>query len=99
MAEFMFLMHNDSPRTLLTEDDGAWEPYIGRLQELGCFRGGSAIGGGRCFRKVGSARALTEHVGGFIRVDAVDLAAAEELLVGNPVYEAGGTVEIRELTQ
>jgi hypothetical protein len=30
-------------------------------------------------------------------VNAENLAAAKSLLPGNPVYEAGGTVEIREL--
>jgi hypothetical protein len=98
MAEFIFLMHNDSSRALLTEDDGAWEPYIRRLQDLGCFRGGSSTGGGACFKKTGGS-GPTKHIVGFIRVDADDLAAAQDLLAGNPVYEAGGTVEIRELTR
>jgi hypothetical protein len=30
-------------------------------------------------------------------VNANDLEQAKSLLVGNPVFEAGGTVEIREL--
>jgi hypothetical protein len=34
---------------------------------------------------------------GFIRVRAEDLTAAKKFLIGNPIYEAGGTVEIREL--
>jgi hypothetical protein len=34
---------------------------------------------------------------GYIRVQASDLDAARELVAGNPVYEAGGTIEVREL--
>lgn len=34
---------------------------------------------------------------GFIRVRATNLEEVKALLTGNPVYEAGGTVEIREL--
>jgi len=45
----------------------------------------------------GEAPEPTFHIGGFIRVMARDLAHARSLLPGNPVYEAGGTVEIREL--
>jgi hypothetical protein len=35
----------------------------------------------------------------YIRIEAANLAEAEALLDGNPVYEAGGTVEIRRLPQ
>jgi len=34
---------------------------------------------------------------GYIRVRAENLARAKELVVGNPVFEGSGTVEIREL--
>jgi hypothetical protein len=34
---------------------------------------------------------------GFIRVRAKSLEQAKALVAGNPLYEAGGTVEIREL--
>jgi hypothetical protein len=43
------------------------------------------------------AGAMSSHLSGFIRVAAADLAAARGLVAGNPVFEAGGTVEIREL--
>lgn len=49
--------------------------------------------------KEAPAREITGHIGGYIRIRAVDLEAAQALVVGNPVYEAGGTVEIRELTK
>ena len=67
-----------------------------KLRAAGAFQGGSAIGGGVCASKRGSP-ALTTHLCGYIRVKAADLAEARELVNGNPVFEAGGTVEIREL--
>ena len=47
MGDYIFLMHNDA----VAADDQQWEPYIRRLQQRGCFQGGSAIGDGACLRK------------------------------------------------
>ena len=91
MADFIFLMHDDAPAGM------DWDPYLSRLREHGVFQGGSAIGNGACERKAGEPPAPTAHITGFIRVTADDMAQARTLLTGNPVYEAGGTVEIREL--
>jgi len=41
--------------------------------------------------------AISRQIAGDIRIRAENLNAARELVIGNPVYEAGGTVEIREL--
>ncbi|MEZ5966332.1 MAG: hypothetical protein R3F56_21030 [Planctomycetota bacterium] len=40
---------------------------------------------------------ITRHLTGYIRVRAASLEEARDLVQGNPVFEAGGTVEIREL--
>jgi hypothetical protein len=98
MSDYLFLMHDDAPDFggVGTSDD--WDPYIAKLQASGNFQGGSAVGGGVCARKSGGAGpAITAHISGFIRVSADSLDHARTLLVGNPVFEAGGTVEIREL--
>jgi hypothetical protein len=92
MPDYIFFMHGDS-----VADEPSWEPYLRRLNESGAFEGGSAIGEGVCARKAGTPAPLTAHLVGFIRVSADSLAAARSLLPGNPVFEAGGTVEIREL--
>ena len=92
MPDYIFLMHDDS-----VGDEPSWEPYLAKLRQGGAFMGGSAIGTGVCARKTGSAPPISAHLAGFIRVTAASLAAAKSLLAGNPVYEAGGTVEIREL--
>ncbi|ESQ93316.1 hypothetical protein ABAC460_01025 [Asticcacaulis sp. AC460] len=94
MADFLFLMHT-LPAGLETAAD--WDAYITRLNTAGVMRGGSAIGGGACFSKRGDVPAMAAHLGGYIRIEAADMAAAQTFLAGNPVYEAGGVVEIREL--
>jgi hypothetical protein len=92
MAEYIFLMHDDAIGA-----EKLWEPYLERLKQGGFFQGGSGIGDGVCARKSGAPAPLTAHLAGFIRVNADSLDRAKSLLVGNPVFEAGGTVEIREL--
>ena len=93
MTDYIFLMHDDAAGGAGLD----WERYLSRLREAGVFQGGSAIGNGQCERKSGATPAPTAHITGFIRVTALDMAHAQLLLAGNPVFEAGGTVEIREL--
>ena len=94
MAEFLLLMHDDAVRETAVAD---WGPYIAGLQASGAMLGGSAVGGGTSARKAGTPAPLSAGIVGYLKVAAPDLAAAQALLGGNPVYEAGGTVEIREL--
>lgn len=96
MNDYIFLMHDDTPDG---RDGGAddWSAYFARLRAANAFQGGSAIGDGICMSKAATSPAVTRHLSGYIRVQAVSLSAARELVAGNPVYEAGGTVEIREL--
>ena len=94
MPDYLMLMHND-PSKAARDDD--WATYIQSLAKTGKLRGGSAIGGGVARRKSGVAPPITAHIGGFIRVEADSLAEAEVLLAGNPVFENGGMVELREL--
>jgi hypothetical protein len=92
MPEYIFLMHDDASAA-----DLPWEPYLATLQQRGVFQGGSEIGDGFCMRKTGAAPRPSPHLTGFIRVRADDLDQAKSFVIGNPVFEAGGTVEIREL--
>ena len=93
MAEYIFLMHDD----VVGDDASSWELYLQRLKETGSFEGGSAIGDGICARKNRPAPSITAHLAGYIRVRADNIDHAKSLLAGNPHFEAGGTVEIREL--
>ncbi len=94
MADYIFLMHNAEGAGDLMP---LWGPYIESLVARGVMRGGSAMGGGVCVRKSGEVPAITAHIGGYIKVEVDDLEAAKALLSGNPIYEAGGVIEIREL--
>jgi hypothetical protein len=97
MNEYILLMHDDIPVREDQEPTLEWEPYLARLRSGGNFAGGSSMGKGTCLRKSGPAPGITAHLSGYLRVQADSLEAAQSLVAGNPVYEAGGTVEIREL--
>jgi hypothetical protein len=92
-------MHDDVLTGSDAIGDDAWERYISRLQQGGHFEGGSAIGGGITVHKAGGAgtKRITRELTGYLRIRADDLHQAKALVDGNPVFEAGGTVEIREL--
>jgi hypothetical protein len=94
MAEFLLLMHA-GPATR----DADWGAYLGDLRSKGVLQGGSAMGGGVCVTKSGDAPSVTAHLSGYIKVEAESLEAAQGLVNGNPVYEAGGVVEVRALPQ
>jgi hypothetical protein len=93
MAEYLFLMRDDAT----TDETDSWDDYIRKLSEAGAFEGGSAVGTGVCMRKRGATPPLTEGLVGYMRVTAPSIAAAQSLVPGNPHFEAGGTIEIREL--
>jgi len=90
-------MHNDARENAGRDVEIAWERYFAMLRASGRFAGGSSIGGGVCVNTSGAAQEITTHLSGYIRVQAESLEQAKKLLVGNPVLESGGTVEIREL--
>lgn len=94
--EWIMLMHNDAQVDVL---DGNWPSYIARLSNLSALRGGSAIGPGICIRKLSPVPEVTAKIVGYVKVEAPTIEAAKSLLEGNPVFEAGGTVEIRELPE
>ena len=93
MNDYILFMHDDVPSHAAEVWNG---PRIAKASSGRRFQGGSAIGGGVCASKRGSAGThgapvrLHPHQGR-------GPAQARELVNGNPVFEAGGTVEIREL--
>ncbi len=94
MPDYILLMRNDAAAPVSVED---WGPYIAGLNAASALQGGGAIGPGVCLRKAGAAPAITDHLSGFMRISAGSLDEAWGLVAGNPVFEAGGPVEIREL--
>ncbi|MVZ96131.1 hypothetical protein EUU23_00250 [Sphingorhabdus sp. IMCC26285] len=57
------------------------------------------MGCGQAYRNGHIAAPADEHINGFIRIVAENLAEARNLLEGNPTFDAGGTVEIREIIE
>jgi hypothetical protein len=96
MTDYIFLMHDDAIDYV---DEDAWGPYLDKLRRGRFLQEGSAIGDGVCARKSGAPASVTEQLTGYVRVNAESVDQAKSLLIGNPVFEAGGTVEIRELPQ
>jgi hypothetical protein len=97
MKDFILFMYNDASDDAIAGDGSRWGEYFSSLRASGHFDGGSSIGAGLRMRKSHPDRAAETQLDGFIRVRAQDITAARRFLVGNPVYEGGGTVEIREL--
>ncbi len=93
MPDFLIFMHNDAPG----RETGDWGVYLSGLRAAGVFEGGSSIGTGECIRKTGTPAPVAKQLAGYIRITAPNLAAARALIEGNPAYEAGATIEIREL--
>ncbi len=87
MAQFMMIMMGSA-------SSGDWEAYIGKLVESGKLRGGSSLANGARVSKgmIDSECSVT----GYIRLDVADIDEARILLAGNPLYEAGGFVELLE---
>jgi hypothetical protein len=94
MRDFILLMHGDATDPASPD---LWPSYLASLRDRGVFDGGSSIGSGETFRKQAIPGRPSDHLTGYIRVRAESLATAKEYLAGNPVFEGGGTVEIREL--
>ncbi len=97
MTDYLFLMHSDAVEREVASDSARWAAYFSRLRASGRFDGGSSIGPGQSFRKAGAPSPSSDSLSGYIRIRANDLEEARQFLLGNPVYDAGGTVEIREL--
>lgn len=97
MNDYILLMHDDVPAENRAASDAGWDDYLAKLAASGQFGGGSSMGRGACYRKDGTARAMSSKLVGYLRVQAENLDEAQKFLAGNPAFEAGGTVEIREL--
>lgn len=98
MKDFILFMYNDAINGSIANDDEKWNIYFSCLRASGRFDGGSSIGAGTKFKKSFPEEPSEPSINGFIRVRAESNAEAQAFLSGNPIYEAGGTVEIRELS-
>ncbi len=73
---------------------GDWDVYVDTLVNSGCFRGGSSLGNGVSVSKnEGDAEC---QVTGFMRFSAASIDEVRKLVAGNPLFEAGGRIELLE---
>ena len=91
------MMHSDAPDQEHAESVDKWQRYIELLRASGSFEGGSSMGDGALYKKGLTAVRVNGGISGFLRVRASGLEEASRFLDGNPVFEAGGTVEVRAL--
>jgi len=97
MNDYILFMHDDAADHAIAGDGARWQEYLAALRASGQFDGGSAIGMGIIVGKDRADRSAAGNVNGYLRVRAENLEAARRFLAGNPAYEGGATVEIREL--
>ncbi len=97
MNDYILFMHDDSDERSPFNSEASWNSYFAMLRASVRFSGGSSIGLGECVSRNGQPKPITSHLSGYIRVEAESLEGARRFLTGNPVFESGGTVEIREL--
>lgn len=97
LRDYLMLMHSDAPDGGQPRPSAEWSEYFDALNAEHSFEGGSSIGGGVCLNHDHPPPSISGHIFGYIRIRARGLEHAETLAKRNPVYRAGGTVEIREL--
>ena len=73
---------------------GDWDAYVESLIESGKFRGGSSLANGISVSK-GQADGDC-RVTGYLRFSADSIDEVRQLIVGNPLHEAGGCIELLE---
>ena len=73
---------------------GDWDVYIEKLIASGKFRGGSSLSNGILMTKDGVEGEC--QVTGYMRFSAENIEQVRALMTGNPLYEAGGRVEVLE---
>ena len=94
MADLILLTHAGT----LAPETG-WEAYLTSLLQSGAFDRSSTIGDDAGSRRANPSPGISGQINGYMGMRADDLANAQSFLAGHPCFEAGGTVEIRELPQ
>ena len=87
MPQFMMIMMGSASA-------GSWETYLEKLIAKGKLRGGSSLANGARVAK--GTNDGDCKVTGYIRLEVADIDEARTLVAGNPLYEAGGFVELLE---
>jgi hypothetical protein len=110
MNDFLYLFRGERTENSRLSPEGMqaqmqkWTNWIRSLSEQGKFVGGQPLqAGGKVVQAAG--KVITdgpfaegkEVVGGYVIVKVADLEEATELSKGCPIFETGGTVEVRPI--
>lgn len=107
MSDFLFLFRGGQPSPDLSPAEmekhmNKWRDWIGGLAKAGKFKAGNplesegkVIAGKKKLVTDGPFVEGKEVVGGYLIVTAKDLMAAAELAKGCPIFEDGGSTEVR----
>jgi len=111
MSKFMYIFRggdarevNQSPEQMQAHMQ-KWGVWMGALGESGNFIAGEPLQAAGHVVSTGGVvtdgpfAEGAEIVGGYLIVEATDAANATELSMGCPIFEYGGTVEVREVQQ
>ena len=108
MSEFAYLFRGRQASPSPEQQQKQMEKWMAWFKELGA-KGhlkdpghpleptGKVIGGDRKIVKDGPFAETKDVVGGYILVEAKDLAQAAEISKGCPILEVGGSVEVRPI--
>jgi hypothetical protein len=105
MAEFIYLFRGGMPESSpeqMQQQMQKWRVWIEELGKQGHYksgdpldRGGKVLSGKQKVVTDGPYAEAKDVVGGYLMVAAETLGAAAELAKGCPIFEAGGSVEVR----
>jgi hypothetical protein len=105
MAEFIYLFRGGMPESSpeqMQQQMQKWRVWIEELGKKGHYkagdpldRGGKVVSGKQKVVTDGPYAEAKDVVGGYLMVVAETLGAAAELAKSCPIFEAGGSVEVR----
>lgn len=108
MGEFAYLFRGREPSGSPEEMQRQMEKWVAWMKQLGAEgrlkepghpleRGGKVVSGKQKAVSDGPCAGAKDVVGGFIVVEADDLAHAAEISKGCPIFDVGGFVEVRPI--
>ena len=106
MSEFVLLFRGDEPQAspdAMQKQMQRWREWMNELQAKGFFKGGQPLE--RTGHVVNRQKTITDGphaeakdlIGGFMLLEAKDIAEACELAKGCPIFLSGGFVEVRPI--
>ena len=91
--QYLALIHNN---TVSDASNREWEEFIEKAIASKMFKGGSSLGKDRVIG-AGNLQKTDGSLRGFMRFDAKDLDALNDLLSEHPVIKHGGSIELYEM--